>query len=317
MSTRLSTSLVAPRQRLAYWTDMVCDTYVQLECDAAAGAETIEGEISSSTLASLQFSTVTSTPQRVRRTPTRIARSSEDYLLVSIQTRGEGRVLQDGRLAHLRAGDFALYDSTRPYELQFDGDFQQFVLMLPGPLLRTALRDVERLTATSVSGQRGAGHLMIGMIHTLAHDVDTLAPESAAAVADSVTHILIAGLSALPAARPQPVSHLTTYHREQIKACVRAHLRDPGLSVTGIAAMLRLSASTLHRAWAGEACTLTEWIWSQRLDAARRDLCDPALASRSVSEIAYSWGFNDAAHFSRAFRARFACSPRELRPRTR
>jgi AraC-like DNA-binding protein len=117
----------------------------------------------------------------------------------------------------------------------------------------------------------------------------------------------------LPAAKQQPVSQLTAYHREQIKACARSRLRDPALTVASIAAQLRVSPSTLHRAWAGEACSMAEWIWSQRLDAARRDLCDPNFAARSVSEIAFSWGFNDAAHFSRAFRARFACSARELR----
>jgi AraC-like DNA-binding protein len=109
------------------------------------------------------------------------------------------------------------------------------------------------------------------------------------------------------------VSHLTAYHREQIKACARARLRDPHLTVASVAAQLRVSPSTLHRAWAGEACSIAEWIWAQRLDAARRDLCDPGMGARSVSEIAFSWGFNDAAHFSRAFRARFACSARELR----
>ena len=46
-------------------------------------------------------------------------------------------VSQDGRDALLGPGDFALYDSTRPYQLQFDDDFQQFVLKLPGPTLRT------------------------------------------------------------------------------------------------------------------------------------------------------------------------------------
>jgi AraC-like DNA-binding protein len=74
-----------------------------------------------------------------------------------------------------------------------------------------------------------------------------------------------------------------------------------------------MSPSTLHRSWSGEACSISEWIWAQRLDAARRDLCDPSLRARSVSAIAFSWGFNDAAHFSRAFRARFGCSARELR----
>ena len=95
--------------------------------------------------------------------------------------------MQDGRSARLARGDFALYDSTRPYELRCEGPFQQYVLMLPGPTLRTGLRDTRGLTASTVSGQRGAGHLMISMIETLALDIDTLAPESAAAVADSVT----------------------------------------------------------------------------------------------------------------------------------
>ncbi|HSB24801.1 MAG TPA: helix-turn-helix domain-containing protein [Burkholderiaceae bacterium] len=315
MSQLLTTQAVDPSRQLAYWTEMVCDTYVQLDCDAAADARTIEGEIAVDQLATLQLSRVTATAQHVRRTPARIARASEDYFLVSIQSQGSGAVVQDGRSALLAPGDFALYDSTRPYELHFDRPFQQYVLKLPGPTLRTALRDTNRFTATSVSGARGAGHLMINMIRTLAADIDTLAPASAVAVADSVTQILIAGLSALPAARQPALSHLTALHREQIKACVRTRLREPGLSVASIAAQLRLSPSTLHRAWLGEPCSLADWIWAQRLDAARRDLCDPTLDARSVSEIGFSWGFNDAAHFSRAFRARFGCAPSELRAR--
>lgn len=286
---------------------------MQLDCEAAPGTTTIEGDISAAELATLQLSTVTATAQVVRRTPAKIARASEDFFLVSIQTRGEGVILQDGRAARLAPGDFALYDSTRPYELRFDTAFQQYVLRLPGATLRTALRDTTSLTASAVCGQRGAGHLMIGMIQTLAAEVGTLAPASAVAVAESVTQILIAGLSGLPAARRPPLSNLAAYYREQIKATARARLREPQLSVAEIATQLRVSASTLHRAWAGEPCAIAEWIWAQRLDAARRDLCDPALAARSVSEIAFSWGFNDAAHFSRAFRARFSCSARELR----
>ena len=74
-------------------------------------------------------------------------------------------------------------------------------------------------------------------------------------MADSVTHILIAGLSALPAARQPPVSQLTAYHREQIKACVRARLREPRLTVAG---RFRLAPSTQHRAWAGELCSVAD-----------------------------------------------------------
>jgi AraC-like DNA-binding protein len=315
MSKVLNTTQVEPHRRAEYWSDMVCGTYVQLECapQTLGFASDFKGSISVAELAALQLTQVTSQAQLVQRTAAKIASDPEDYFLVSIQTAGQGVLTQDGREAMLQRGDFALYDSTRPYTLKFDSDFQQYVLKLPGRSLRTALRDTERLTATAVSGQRGAGHLMINMITTLAQDIDTLAPESAAAVADSVTQILIAGLSALPAACKQPVSQLHTYQVERIKACVRANLVNPSLNVALLSGQLRSSASTLHRTWASEACSLTDYIWAQRLEQTKRDLCDPSLAARSVSEIAFSWGFNDAAHFSRAFKSRFCMSPREMR----
>ena len=85
MSLLLTTSSVPRNQRLAYWTDMICDVYVQLECDAPRARE-FNGSIRSHSLAHLKLSVVESGPQRVLRTPGKISRASEDYFLVSIQT---------------------------------------------------------------------------------------------------------------------------------------------------------------------------------------------------------------------------------------
>lgn len=318
MSFALSTSSVRPSDKLAYWADLVCRSYVQLDCEPGPGQELIEGEIRAGALASLRLSRVTASAQTVTRTPARIAGASEDFFLVSIQAAGTGTVLQDGRAARLSPGDFALYDSTRPYQLVFGADFQQYVLMLPGPLLRAQLGGAQRLTAQTVAGQKGAGHLMIGMIRSLWASLDELEPASAAAVAESVEHILLAGLRTLPVAgAPAGVSHLTAYHREQIKDCIRRRLRDPQLGVDEIARETRLSVSSLHRVFSGEGESLSDYLWRQRLEAVRRELLDPASQGRRVSEIAYAWGFNDAAHFSRAFKARFGCSPTEFRERYR
>ncbi|MDT7748107.1 MAG: hypothetical protein QOD96_1769 [Pseudonocardiales bacterium] len=312
MSRVLSTADVDERDRLAYWTDAVCDAYVQLDCAAPAPARDVVGEIRIDTLATLELSRVTATAQRVRRTPSLIARAAEDYFLVSIQTQGVGVVRQDDREAVLHPGDFALYDSTRPYELEFTDKFQQYVLMLPGPTLRSELRGTRGLTSRPVRGSRGAGHLTIEMIRTLASTLGELEPTSAAAVAQSVEHIVVAGLSTLGGDGRAPEPELAA-RREEVKACARARLRDPGLTVSTLAAALHTSVSTLHRAFAGEPYTISEWIWAQRLDGVRGDLCNPALRQRTLTELAFSWGFVDASHFSRAFRARFGCSPRELR----
>jgi AraC-like DNA-binding protein len=54
-------------------------------------------------------------------------------------------------------------------------------------------------------------------------------------------------------------------------------------------------------------------IWRERLAAARHDFLDPRLSDRSITDIAFSWGFNDAAHFSRSFFKTYGLTPSEFR----
>ena len=107
MSRTLSTDSVAARQRTAFWTDLVCDTYVQLQCDPHAGRDAIDGEIVADELATLQLSRVTATAQLVRRTPALIAfrrvgtRFSYEPLAAEVEPRAVaiGHELDRARLA--------------------------------------------------------------------------------------------------------------------------------------------------------------------------------------------------------------------------
>jgi AraC-like DNA-binding protein len=308
----LTTTSVDPRQRLAYWVDSICKVYVQLECDAASDGD-FDGEIRNHHLPGLGLSVVRSRAQHVMRTPLEISQAADDWFIVSIQTQGRGIVSQDGRDALLSPGDFAIYDTTRPYVLHFDDTFEQIVLKLRGEQLRESVRDTQALTATRVSGQAGAGHLMIQMICTLRDEIDTLQPASAAAVASSVINILVAGLRSLPACSGVEPTALAAYHLARIKRRIDERLRDPSLSMASVAAELGMSVGHLHRLWKAEPTSPAHYLWNRRLEGCSRELLDPRRAKVSVAEIAFAWGFNDAAHFSRAFRERFGCSPREWR----
>jgi len=94
---------------------------------------------------------------------------------------------------------------------------------------------------------------------------------------------------------------------------VQQHLRDPELSIGTVAHAMELSPDHLCRLFRHEPVPLSRLIWQQRLEACQRDLINPRLAERCISEIAFSWGFNDAAHFSRSFREQHGMSPREWR----
>ena len=67
--------------------------------------------------------------------------------------------------------------------------------------------------------------------------------------------------------------------------------------------------------FAEEDDTVSSYIRRERLEGCRRQLADPQWQEHSITEIAFSWGFNNAAHFARAFRGQFGMSARDFRKR--
>ena len=309
----LSTSSVPDAQRFAYWADMVCAVYANLECDRPAQGS-VFGEIEFSPLGALDLTEVRSSVQRMRRTPTLIGRDTRDACLVQIQRTGRCLVRQDGREALLSAGDFALYETTRPYDLSFDGaEHDVIVVRLPRSALDPHVVNLHELTAKTVPGSSAAGHLMLTMVDTLQRNIRQLHPASAVSLSDAITSVIAAGLRGLPGANTRRESSLRAFHVARIKSYVAEHLRDPDLNVAGIAAAMKMSPDHLGRLFRHEPVPLSRMIWQQRLDACRRELSDPRLASRRISDIAFSWGFCDATHFGRSFKEQFRMTPREWR----
>ena len=83
MSVVLDTSASVPDRRLAVWQDIVCDVFVGLDCRSDM-QETFWGAVSQSVVGPATFTKVDSCAQRVFRTPSRIARASEDFVLLAL-----------------------------------------------------------------------------------------------------------------------------------------------------------------------------------------------------------------------------------------
>jgi AraC-like DNA-binding protein len=81
------------------------------------------------------------------------------------------------------------------------------------------------------------------------------------------------------------------------------------------AAAVGISTRYASDLMATEQISFRSYVQAQRLEHSKRDLVDPAYAGRHVSDIAFAWGFNDLAHFSRVFKQRFGASPRGWRER--
>jgi AraC-like DNA-binding protein len=99
----------------------------------------------------------------------------------------------------------------------------------------------------------------------------------------------------------------------RLKQAVEVCISDPFARCAEVAALAGMSVRYANRLLSKEGTSLERYILRRRLEKCRDNLLDPAQDARSSSEIAFSWGFMDASHFTRSFKAAFGAPPREFR----
>ena len=312
MPIQFTTDHSPSHRRLALWQDIVCDVYVGLDCKSDLGSA-FAGKVSHAPLGRATCTEVSSDRQRVFRTPSRIARSDANFILVALGRQGIGAVLQDGRETIIHPGEFALYDTTRPYELQFDDVFTQTVFKVPRDMLHRRIGGTEALTAVTFAADRPLARLAYDFICQLCQSADRIEEAHATALSEQAVDLLAMSLSERLGAKRFSASTHRSALLYRLKAHIRAHLSDPELSLTDTATALGISPRYVNDLLADEQTSFQRYVLDERLAQCKRDLASRTLSHRHVGEIALSWGFNDLSHFGRVFREHFGMSPRDWR----
>jgi AraC-like DNA-binding protein len=298
--------------RFGDWMETVCRTFVALDATPADDTPFRAG-IDVSHLGDTVFSELHATAQRVERRPVDIARSTVECAILLLQRAGTMVVAQDGREVVLAPGSAAIVDTTRPYAFNVREPIRQIVVHCPRHRLSSRLRSIRAVTAAAIAGDTPTGALLAATLATLAQERRRLAADEADAVGRYVLDLVAVALEAMPEAGHAVFSRGSAALLARLNAYLRDNLADPELTPARIAAAHGLSLRHVHRVFHESGDSLGAAIRRARLDRCRADLEDPRQRARSITEIALRWGFNDSAHFSRAFKARFGLSPRAVR----
>jgi AraC-like DNA-binding protein len=312
MKTVVSTSDIAERKRFLYWQDAVCDTFVDLDCKAYADRPFF-GELATASCNDLHFSSVRADGQIVERTPARIRRAREEVMLISLQVRGTGVIAQDGREARLGPGDFACYDSTRPYTLTFTADFEQIVLHMPREAMIRRVGRTEAWTARRIEATSPVGSLVLPFVRQTASIVSDITPATAGRLSETCLSLVTAALAEHKGGETDGGSAARTALIFRAKAAIDSLLHDHNLNTERVAGLVGISPRYLQDLFHAEQSTVSDWIWKRRLDRSRRCLADPLHSGDSIAQIALSCGFTDFGRFSRRYKEAFGVSPREDR----
>jgi AraC-like DNA-binding protein len=289
----------------------VNDSFVPLQV-SSAHPDRFRGMIRGAGVDEVHVTDVRATDHVVERTPELIARGDRPYFKVSLMLAGSGLLIQDNREAVLSPGDLAVYDTSRPYSLVFDEEFRTMVVMFPRHLITLPPDMVGQLTAVRISGSEGLGSVVAPYLTQLAANLDQLSGTTGARLAHSALDLVSTVFTrelGLDEGAGDPHRALM----QRIRGHIDRNLASTDLGPASIAAAHFISTRHLHGLFQEQGTTVSTWIRTRRLEQCRRDLIDPVFADRPVAAIAARWGFVDAAHFSRAFKAAFDVSPSEFR----
>ena len=153
MSTLITTDDVPAADLVDFLREIMARTWLPMEClpqDRAA----YPAQFRASGLGPLQVVVLDVPPATVRRTPELIAQADPDLLKMVLVRGGDTCVVsQDGRQACLSAGEFAIYDTRRPYEVvcgaSQGGPMQMITFMFPPSLLPLSRNRIKDLAAMS------------------------------------------------------------------------------------------------------------------------------------------------------------------------
>jgi AraC-like DNA-binding protein len=299
-------------RKLAHWNDYATDSFNPLVSDPA-DIWSFNGSISRTTLGDITVADAFSEAQIVRHSRAHVARTRHSMFFLQLQMEGEAICRQNGREARLQAGDFSLCDSTRQYEIIFPGTNRMLVLGIPDAKLRRHIACPESLVAIPMQSTSAVCGLLSRFLrHFWIECTEHLDEATAGRVTVAILDLLGAAYADVGCAQPDRLS-LATVHRIRINNYIEAHLHDPDLTPTRIAEACKMTPRYLHHLFSDREETVARYIVRRRLDECARALVSNAQRSRTITAIAFDYGFNSPTHFGRVFRAKFGVTPREFR----
>jgi AraC family transcriptional activator of tynA and feaB len=302
--------------RVEFWSDVVMRGVIDADM-APLAQRPFDGRLASRTVGSGRFVNFRSASHRISRTARQVRRSHAHFM-VSLQCKGVSHIEQARGSATLRPGEIAVVDSGHPFEIAFPTSIERRLVLLPRELLErkragsAAARGPLRIAVNSATAQLARNAIL--------HLTDTDAVWAEAdcdEMLDVLSRLLLAALDAQRYDSALPAPPALRPQLERIKALMRKEAGDPTLRPATIAGRFGISVRTLHRLFQGNGETFSRFLIDERLAQAHAAIRGGAADALSLTALAMSCGFNDAAHFSRAYRARYGEPPSETRAHLR
>jgi AraC family transcriptional activator of tynA and feaB len=307
-----STDALHPRDRFDGWMGFVRRNFISNDA-LPARKRTFRAELHAGSIGAADLTLVRSSAIRVSHTKRHRGQPSDDQLFVFMPVAGSKVVRQNGRQTVLEPGHMALIDPRLPHEASYSDASEVLTLIVERRALESRLGSVQQLTARPITSQTAEGRLALAYLAMLPSQTGHLGSAAEGLAEAHLLDLVALALGKVAEGRVSLGSSARSLVRMRIHAVIEARLSDPGLDPETVAAAAGVGTRYANVVLSEEDTSLGRLIQTRRLARCREALEDASHLHRTISEIAYAWGFSDMTHFGRRFRAEHGMLPSECR----
>ncbi len=270
--------------------------------------------ITSHKLAKLSLYLSASDPFTVHRRSQDIEDDSAFDFLVVVPLQGSAEIEQEKSSFTVDPDSLAIIPGGLPYRLSFPQTGKRLLLRIPLQVFheRVLGRQIRDFGVHVFSGA-GLVQITVDLLKSLVMQAGNMTETERYTVAEVTLELMAAVLRSDTGFGQNEHGSAQVARMTRILSYLEENYTRHDLTPASVAAANAVSIRHLHNLFQHSDATVTKWLWERRLKAARDDILNPAMSGKSITEIAYNAGFNDSAHFSRTFKARFDLSPSQLR----
>ena len=307
----LSTKGLPSAGRAAAWGEIYATRMSHVEF-VPENKEQFDAELKFSDFGPVKLARLSVDRCTVERTKSHIVHDSRRLYNFLLQAEGASTFFHCGKESRLSAGDFVLCDTGLPHYFQTEGQSTTVMVRVPGQTLRTYLPTPEQFCGEHLGSATGMTGTVAAMVRELTNGDRELGPIYEERVARYLLEMISMSYT-MGMDGAQSASAIAWQRRKDVLQYIEDNLRDPELSPASISEGLRLSPRYLRTIFSSGGEKMSAYILRRRLEECARQMGNPAWLAHTLTEIAFSWGFNSAAHFTRTFNERYGMAPREYR----
>ena len=249
----------------------------------------------------------------VERSQSDISRAGTRAYNFLLQAQGQSTFFHCGHESRLAEGDFVLCNTGLPHYWQSQGPSTTIMVRVEPEVLREYLPTPEQYCGLHLGRAVGFADTVGAMVQSLTGAVRT---GGHASHEGQIARYLLEMISlsyTMAYSDEAKASPVLWQRRRMVVQYIEEHLRDPDLSPGSIAAGLRLTPRYLRMIFSVAGERMSGYILRRRLEECARQMRNPGWNGHTLTEIAFSWGFNSAAHFTRSFHEQYGVAPRDYR----